>query len=58
MTEVFNKKEYIKKRQKEIEALGIKVLRYTNNDVLNNIEGVLCDIVATTPHPPPYEGGD
>jgi very-short-patch-repair endonuclease len=46
------------KRQKDIEALGIKVLRYTNNDVIKNIEGVLNDINATTPHSPPLEGGD
>lgn len=44
---------YDKKRQKEIEALGIKVLRYTNNDVTQNIEGVLYDIIAATPHSPP-----
>ena len=44
---------YDKQRQKEIEALGIKVLRYTNTDVRNNIEGVLYDIVATTPSSPP-----
>ncbi len=46
------------KRQKDIEALGIKVLRYTNNDVIKNIEGVLSDIIATTPHSPPSQGGD
>ena len=44
---------YDKQRQKEIEALGIKVLRYTNADVVKNIEGVLYDIVQTTPHSPP-----
>ena len=44
---------YDKQRQREIEALGIKVLRYTNNDVIKNIEGVLSDIIATTPHSPP-----
>ena len=49
---------YDKQRQKEIEALGIKVLRYTNADVINNIEGVLFDIVATTPDSPPSQGGD
>ena len=49
---------YDEKRQKEIEALGIKVLRYTNNDVIQNIEGVLYDIIATTPHSPPSQGGD
>ena len=47
-----------KKRQKEIEALGIKVLRYTNNDVIRNLKGVLNDIVATTPLSPPSQGGD
>ncbi len=49
---------YDKQRQKEIEALGIKVLRYTNTDILNNIEGVLYDIMTTTPHSPPSKGGD
>ncbi|MBC8552587.1 MAG: endonuclease domain-containing protein [Candidatus Brocadiales bacterium] len=44
---------YDKQRQKEIEALGIKVLRYTNNDVVQNIEGVLYDIMTTAPHSPP-----
>ncbi len=44
---------YDKQRQKEIEALGIKVLRYTNTDVVKNIEGVLYDIVQNTPHSPP-----
>ncbi len=44
---------YDKQEQKELEALGIKVLRHTNADVLQNIEGVLYDIVQTTPHSPP-----
>ena len=35
---------YDKQRQKNIEALGIKVLRYTNNDIIKNIKGVLQDI--------------
>lgn len=38
-------------RKKDIEALGIKVLRYTNIDVLKNIKGVLQDIIIkTTPN--------
>ncbi|MFQ5963876.1 MAG: endonuclease domain-containing protein [Candidatus Scalinduaceae bacterium] len=46
-------------RQKVIEALGIKVLRYTNNDILKNIEGVIQDIIIkTTPKSPPSQGGD
>ena len=49
---------YDKQRQRDIEALGIKVLRYTNNDVVKNLEGVLNDIVTATPHSPPSQGGD
>jgi len=49
---------YDEQRQKEIEELGIKVLRYTNNDVVKNLEGVLNDIVTTTPLSPPSQGGD
>ncbi|MCF6150621.1 MAG: endonuclease domain-containing protein [Candidatus Kuenenia sp.] len=46
-------------REKDIEALGIKVLRYTNIDVLKNIKGVLQDIIEkTTPLSPPCEGGE
>ncbi len=44
---------YDKQRQKEIEALGIKVLRHTNTDVLNNIECALCNTATTTPLSPP-----
>ncbi len=49
---------YDKQRQKDIEALGIKVLRYTNIDVIKNLEGVLNDIITTTPLSPPSQGGD
>ncbi len=48
---------YDKQRQKDIESLGIKVLRYTNNDVIKNINGVLHDIITTIPQSPPLEGG-
>ncbi len=44
---------YDKQRQRDIEKLGIKVLRYTNNDVIKNLEGVLNDIITTTPLSPP-----
>ena len=40
-----------KQRQRAIEALGIKVLRYTNNDIIRNIDSVLQDIISTTPAP-------
>ena len=47
-------------RTKVLEANGYRVLRYWNNDVLTNIDGVLEDIVSaitTTPTPtPPHKG--
>ena len=46
-------------RTKVLEANGYRVLRYWNNDVLTNIDGVLEDIVSaitTTPPTPPYKG--
>ena len=33
--------EYDRNRQKEIEGLGLKVLRFTNRDVFDNLDGVL-----------------
>ncbi len=42
-------------RQKYIESLGFCVIRYSNNDVLKNLEGVLLDILdhlrETSPNP-------
>ena len=51
------------KRTKDIEAHGYRVLRYWNNDVLSNIDGVLEDIVSAitttpTPNPSPQGGGE
>jgi very-short-patch-repair endonuclease len=43
-------------RTKVLEAYGYRVLRYWNNDVLTNIDGVLEDIlskITTTPTPSP-----
>ena len=50
------------KRTKVLEANGYPVLRYWNNDVLSNIEGVLEDILGAimttpTPNPSPAEVG-
>ena len=50
------------KRTKVLEANGYRVLRYWNNDVLSNIEGVLEDILGAitttpTPNPSPPEVG-
>jgi len=50
-------------RTKVLEANGYRVLRYWNNDVLSNIDGVLEDIVSAitptpTPNPSPQGGGE
>ena len=33
-------------RTKEIEALGFRVIRYSNQDILKNLEGVLSDLLS------------
>jgi very-short-patch-repair endonuclease len=50
-------------RTKVLEANGYRVLRYWNNDVLSNIDGVLEDILSAitttpTPNPSPQGGGE
>ena len=48
-------------RQREIEAAGYRVLRFWNNDVLGNLEGVLHEIQSAlppTPAPTPQGGGE
>ncbi|HEX5509886.1 MAG TPA: DUF559 domain-containing protein [Pseudolabrys sp.] len=50
------------KRTTELEAFGFLVLRFWNNDVLNNLDGVLEVIAATAkqdpPHPSPLPNGE
>jgi very-short-patch-repair endonuclease len=46
-------------RQRQIEAAGYRVLRFWNNDVLGNLEGVLTEIQSVlppTPDPSPQGG--
>jgi very-short-patch-repair endonuclease len=48
-------------RQRQIEAAGYRVLRFWNNDVLGNLEGVLNEIQSAlppTPDPSPQGGGE
>jgi very-short-patch-repair endonuclease len=48
-------------RQRRIEAAGYRVLRFWNNDVLGNLEGVLAEIqsaLTPTPDPSPQGGGE
>lgn len=39
--------EYDSERTKSLESLGYKVIRFWNNDVMNNIEGVILAIIHT-----------
>jgi very-short-patch-repair endonuclease len=51
-------KEYDKARTKTLSQLGLRVLRYTNHDVCNNIEGVYQDLMQVIEPPtPPLSGG-
>jgi very-short-patch-repair endonuclease len=48
-------------RTRHIEAAGYRVLRFWNNDVLGNLEGVLNEIqraLPPTPDPSPQGGGE
>jgi very-short-patch-repair endonuclease len=49
-------------RTEVLQAAGIQVLRFWNNEVLENIEGVLAEIVTitkgATPHPVPLPQGE
>ena len=46
-----------RQREKHLRSLGLQVIRYRNNDVLNNLDGVLEDLyrkvvlASTSPHP-------
>jgi very-short-patch-repair endonuclease len=48
-------------RQRQIEAAGYRMLRFWNNDVLGNLEGVMSEIqcaLPRTPDPSPQGGGE
>ena len=42
------------KRTADLEAYGYLILRFWNNDVIGNIDGVVETIVATATHEPPH----
>ena len=44
-------------RTQILEAYGLQVLRFTNEEVLQNFEGVCAAIEALNPPSPPWEGG-
>jgi very-short-patch-repair endonuclease len=51
-------KEYDKSRTEVLSQLGLRVLRYANRDVCNNIHGVYQDLMKIIEPPyPPCQGG-
>ena len=47
------------KRQKYIESLGIKFLRFTNHEIFDSLDGVFNKILENLPPPtPPCKGGE
>ena len=55
-------KQYDQDRTKNLSRFGVEVVRYTNAEVLNNLEGVyhdLCERIAVRKQPPksPLSGG-
>ena len=44
-------------REKALRSLGLRIIRYTNDDIMNNVAGVLADLShrllpdSTSPHP-------
>ena len=51
--------EYDAKRQRYLEAQDLKILRFHNDEVLHNIDGVLekiASLCVATPHPPARGG--
>ena len=51
-----------RRREQYLGTLGIQVVRYMNNDVLENFDGVVDDLygklISTSPSSPPYKGGE
>ncbi len=43
-------------RQKDLEELGLAVLRFTTDDVMNHLESILKKIEKSLPPPPPKGG--
>jgi very-short-patch-repair endonuclease len=52
----FEQKDYDEKRKKYLESKNFKILRYWNNEVFQNMEGILAEIyqvLSQNPHPVP-----
>ena len=46
-----------KKRDAELGAIGFKTVRYTNLDIIKNLNNVAEEILKILPNPPFYKGG-
>ena len=56
-----DRQQQFTRRMRQIEAAGYRVLRFWNNDVVGNLEGVLSEIQSAlppTPDPSPQGGGE
>jgi very-short-patch-repair endonuclease len=51
-------KIYDRQRTKVLEGYGLRVIRFTNDDVLNNFDAVCTVIGGFIPPSPPLEGGN
>lgn len=54
-----NQQEYDRERTAWLESAGLRVIRFTNNEVMHNMEGVLVTIIESCKNPhlsPPPQG--
>lgn len=49
--------EYDRERTKSLNALGLQVVRYANDDIIRNIEGVYADLIQQTNTSPLFATG-
>lgn len=53
---VIEEQEWDKEREEHLQSLGIRIIRFKNEDVLNNIENVFSQIETAIKHSPPPSG--
>jgi len=55
---VENAQEYDAERTQILEGYGLKVIRFTNEEILNNLDGICAEIEKMIPPNPPYQRGE
>ena len=53
-----NAQEYDSQRTEILQGYGLKVIRFTNEEVLHNLEGVIAVIEGLIPPNPPWKRGE